>query len=245
MEQPTNGISPAVALPANTQAYYTGTFATPPTVSPSTDYYVGFVGDTSDLKFYYKTLSGPIQRYQSDNSYATPATLVSSGDSADTTDMIYCTYTPAEASRLASISASISPSPSTPSASISKSISQSISQYFPSHSISSSISKSISASVGPSHSISASISASKSPSTQFPPAKAWEALQFLFRFPPRQAPKRQHLPEYQSKSVNSQPESFCKSFDSKRIDKRFDLPKLKHAERLHFSLRLPQFRSRA
>ena len=91
-----NGVSTPVGVTSQAGAYVDLTFATPPTVTPNTTYFFGFVqaaGSSSDVFFRYKAGTGT-QRYDSANSYATPGTLKNSGESASTEDGWYMTYTP-------------------------------------------------------------------------------------------------------------------------------------------------------
>jgi hypothetical protein len=85
------GSTPAITCPVSA-AYVNGTFFSAPTVSANTVYYFGFVAD-DEVNFYYKANTGTNQRYHSSNSYTTPASLGDTGDSANTTDGWYMTYT--------------------------------------------------------------------------------------------------------------------------------------------------------
>jgi len=89
-----NGVGNAGVMPnAGAPSWKTSTFATPPTLSPSTDYVLSIVND-NQYYFYYDTGDTNQGHYEIDNNYTTPTNP--SSITHDTTKYsIYATYTPA------------------------------------------------------------------------------------------------------------------------------------------------------
>jgi len=67
----TNGVSIAVSI-GTTAAWYTGTFPTPPTISPSTAYVLMVIPDTSSFNLYYTATTGGTAYGQTGDSYSSP-----------------------------------------------------------------------------------------------------------------------------------------------------------------------------
>jgi hypothetical protein len=91
----TNGIGGAVTVPAGSgTTLKTSSFGTAPSISPSTNYLLGIIAsgaDSGQVQIAYDT--GMTSKYDSTNSYSSPANLGSVSDILNTKFSIYCTYT--------------------------------------------------------------------------------------------------------------------------------------------------------
>jgi len=70
-------------------------FATPPSVTSGTTYYLGFMGD-SGTGYVYNAGTGVINKYDTSNNYASPTDPTDAGTLVDGTVSIYATYTDGE-----------------------------------------------------------------------------------------------------------------------------------------------------
>jgi hypothetical protein len=68
----TNGVGSAVTVSGTTQAWYTSTFSTPPTIIGGTNYALLLVPDTAGFRLAYSSSSGGTQYADTSNSYASP-----------------------------------------------------------------------------------------------------------------------------------------------------------------------------
>jgi hypothetical protein len=68
----TNGVGAAVTVSGTTGAWYTSTFSTPPTISPSTNYTLMLVSDSAGFRLFYSSTSGGTEYVDTTNSYTTP-----------------------------------------------------------------------------------------------------------------------------------------------------------------------------
>ena len=66
-----NGVGGAVSI-STTAGWYTSTFSTPPTVSPSTAYVLMVIPDTSSFRLFYTSTSGGSEYDDATNSYSSP-----------------------------------------------------------------------------------------------------------------------------------------------------------------------------
>jgi hypothetical protein len=66
-----NGISSAVSI-GSIAGWYTGTFSTPPIISPNTVYVLMIIPDTSSFRLYYTGTAGGTAYGQASDNYATP-----------------------------------------------------------------------------------------------------------------------------------------------------------------------------
>lgn len=87
----TNGVGNGVAIDA-AYSWKTSTFSTPPSVTPSTDYYLAFIG-ASAFSYAYDLPTTNLGIADTTNSYASP-TNPTDGTPHDFRMGIYCTYTP-------------------------------------------------------------------------------------------------------------------------------------------------------
>jgi len=91
----TNGITPAVSITGSSPASRDFTYSSQPSVVGSTEYYVGGIADSSNIRHYYDTGDAGDGGYSSNN-YASPTSL----GSLSVTNYkftYYATYTPAAA----------------------------------------------------------------------------------------------------------------------------------------------------
>lgn len=68
----TNGVGGAVTVSGTTGAWYTSTFATPPTISSSASYALMVVSDSAGFRLFYSSTSGGTEYVDTSNSYTTP-----------------------------------------------------------------------------------------------------------------------------------------------------------------------------
>ena len=86
----TNGIGNPVSCPT-TLAWYTSTFATPPTLTPNISYVLMLIPDAT-FRFYYDYVAYT-SKQDTTNSYASPTNPTDAGNIADFKGSIYCSYT--------------------------------------------------------------------------------------------------------------------------------------------------------
>lgn len=92
----TNGVGGTVAL-TSTAAWQTANYTTSPSISSSTNYYVGYVTETFNYSCYYDTGSAGDGGYASSNSYSSP-TSIGSIYNNNYKFSVYATYTAGAAS---------------------------------------------------------------------------------------------------------------------------------------------------
>ena len=85
-----NGVGEAVSMSV-TEAARTSSFATPPTLIPSTDYYICIVCDGTYVIFYYDSVPGTYF-YDTSNNYSSPTDPTDGSEGSDRYYEIYCTY---------------------------------------------------------------------------------------------------------------------------------------------------------
>lgn len=88
----TNGVGGSVSVTSGVTAFYTSTFATPPTVEAGKTYWIGFVAD-GNILYSQQTKSNNVFSLQASNSYATPANITTYTEET-TPRLFYATYTP-------------------------------------------------------------------------------------------------------------------------------------------------------
>lgn len=88
----TNGVGGAIAMPKTKNWSPASSFSTPPTLTPSTDYVLMAVFETSPTDFYYNTGDANQGHLDYSNSYASPANPTDATHSTNKFS-IYCTYT--------------------------------------------------------------------------------------------------------------------------------------------------------
>lgn len=90
-----NGVSNQVVVTGTTPTYRSYAFATPPTLSPSTNYFFGIITDANTLSTYGKTNEGTATlRKDYLNDYTSPQALTNNEEVANRTQVWYATYTP-------------------------------------------------------------------------------------------------------------------------------------------------------
>lgn len=85
----TNGVGNPVTTPTS-KSWITSTFSTSPSLTPSVNYYLGFVANAT-MKIYHDTGSADL-KYENDNNYSTPTNPADFSTNTDGLHSIYCTY---------------------------------------------------------------------------------------------------------------------------------------------------------
>jgi len=95
----TNAITPRISC-AKEFAWRTGTFASSPTLSPSTSYILGFVNEGTNLEVKYDSDANLIRFVDTSNSYSSPSNPTDGSFNNYQKFSIYCTYTASASSKI-------------------------------------------------------------------------------------------------------------------------------------------------